>query len=1330
MVSMAHIIKSLLLAVFGIFASSAMSVSAQTGIWNSAKHMTSGTISSIAQCENGYIWVGTEYGLNRYDGYRYTYYLSDSTDASSLSDNCVTALFKDTKGTLWVGTRHGLQRYDSNTDKFTAMTFDIAWQPRINMICSDPEGTLWCSTSGFGLWHFVDDKLERVHLEENSADDDYYKPIAFDRKGRLWTGDTRGRVACVNLKGGNSAALPVGGKWVVKPREFEYGEVISILPLESDSVFIVCEFGLILYDGSEFVTLVDSRGSMTFSSAMIRSNGQLVLGTLSDGLWQYPVSGEGTLSRLSFNIEEIDPWAASVRALFEDRSENLWLGCYQRGLVLLSAFDPDCFSWRLSEDHRPSSSELTSIADLGVGDLVLTLSGKGIYHLQSGMTTHAYDELKDAVSVCQDRKGNCWVATKRGIYSFEPSTGRSRLVLPLEDYNVRKLVADKLGKLYISIYGKGLLMFDPATGKKQLYDMFHPVSDDPDDRLCNDWILDLLVDSRGTIWCATASGVCCFDPRVETFCPFGWSVLHTDHLCQCLAEDVDGNILIGTNDGAYIYYQRTRQLSESPIPGLGLMSRSVSGIVCMTDRSIWMSTSRGIWLYDPDVEVLQPFAHIEGIENHEYNQGVAMLLAGGQIFFGHHDGFVLFDPKQARERKHVPAPAVLTAFVMDNNVKKPGDTSGGIAIYNCNVTEAHEFTLAHDENSFVMEFASLKFDLVYRPLLQYSIDGGRWQDAVNQSNVIPFYHMPPGKYQIRVRAMYMDAYSPESVYTIHIRQPWYATWWMNTIYLLLLLGFAGVCFMVWLRHRRMQIEDDKMNILIDATHDIRTPLTLILSPLHQLSERYRNDPDTSRKLQTIDHNSRRILMLVNQILDVRRYDKGQMPFSPQPTDMVRVISDNLQGFLYEAQQRKITLYYRHDVASPFNVMMDRTQFEKVIVNLLGNALKFTPDGGEIEISLTQEGQHAVMRVSDTGIGLPEAETERIFHRFYQSSSIMGGEGTGIGLNLCLKIVQLHGGTITASVRTDVESGSIFTVMLPITAVGEHVPEVSSATTAQSAGVVGEHASSAAPQPVRQPSRSQRLLLVDDDKEITEYITNELSNRYHCQSCSNGYEALQLLLADPSRFDVLISDIMMPEMDGLTLLRSVKSNNRIAHIPVILLTSKDDIAHRLEGLSAGADAYLAKPFVLDELRATIDGLIANALRVRSKFVGQIEAAKASAEQAADMVKDNLGQDNDSKLLERVIKVVNLHLSDADFGVDELCIEVGVSRSQLHRKMKELTGIGAGEFIRNIRLEQAARLLKETDMNVSQVAYAVGFSNLGHFSKIFRTHFGEYPSDYGA
>ena len=389
--------------------------------------------------------------------------------------------------------------------------------------------------------------------------------------------------------------------------------------------------------------------------------------------------------------------------------------------------------------------------------------------------------------------------------------------------------------------------------------------------------------------------------------------------------------------------------------------------------------------------------------------------------------------------------------------------------------------------------------------------------------------------------------------------------------------------------------------------------------------------------------------------------------------------------------------------------IDRIQFDKVVSNLLSNAFKYTFDGGDVKVVLSHDDQSAVIRVIDSGIGFKEENTERLFERFYQGKGTndLHIEGTGIGLNLSRAIVLLHGGTIKAYNRTDGQRGACLEVQLKLGK--EHLkPEEIQETE--------ENERQGARQ---QASRNFRLLVVDDDYEVTQYIKNELGQWYRIDTALNGREALKKLLTGDN-YDLVISDVMMPEMDGITLLRRIKDNPNISQLPVIMLTSKAEIEHKLEGLKSGADAYIAKPFSMEELHIQIDNLIDNVRRLRGKFSG--------AMQQEERMENIEVKGNDDALMERIMRSVNAHLSDPDFNVDTLAEDVGISRAQLHRKMKDITGISSGKFLRNIRMEQAARLLREGKVNVAQVADHVGYADQAHFSIAFKNHFGMPPSEY--
>ena len=423
--------------------------------------------------------------------------------------------------------------------------------------------------------------------------------------------------------------------------------------------------------------------------------------------------------------------------------------------------------------------------------------------------------------------------------------------------------------------------------------------------------------------------------------------------------------------------------------------------------------------------------------------------------------------------------------------------------------------------------------------------------------------------------------------------------------------------------------------------------------------------------------------------------------------MVQYVGNILKSYEYTAKERGMKFSYKPQV-DQLKVWLDRTSLDKVVDNLLSNAFKYTYDGGEIEVRVGEGPHHtAELQVIDNGMGI-KGDVHRIFDRFYQGSSSrsLHIEGTGIGLNLCKMMVEMHHGTIEAANREDTQ-GSIFTVRLPLG--NGHL-------TGDELLVPQEKAS-------RPKAQSNYwVLIVDDDAEIGQYITQELGSYYHITSVTSAREAMRELLgADPEKqYDLVVSDVMMPEMDGFTFLRMVKTNMHLSHIPVVMLTSKSDVANRLEGLEKGADAFLAKPFDMDELHVVINNLISKNLRLKGKFSG--------VQQQKDKVVETQVKGNDEALMERIMKVVNQHLDDSDFNVEMLTKEVGISRAQLHRKMKEMTGLPVSEFIRNIRLEQAVRLLEEQKINVTQVAYTVGFSNLAHFSTVFRKQFGVSPSEY--
>ena len=670
----------------------------------------------------------------------------------------------------------------------------------------------------------------------------------------------------------------------------------------------------------------------------------------------------------------------------------------------------------------------------------------------------------------------------------------------------------------------------------------------------------------------------------------------------------------------------------------------------------------------------------------------------------------------------------LTAFIVGDQSVNRRTVINGVRVTDLPVSRSNHFTVSYLDHTITMAFSQFNFDNPMNLTFEYRVGNGQWIRNPEGKNDFTLGHLQPGTYRIEVRAKSGNAYTPVKVIVVKVRSPWYSSLTAYLLYALLLIG--AIIYLIWNFRRRAnrQLYEEKMKFLINATHDIRSPLTLIMGPVQKMKDILgsvktddQNAPLLISSLDTIERNSKRILALVNQILDVRKIDKQQMHLHCRKTELVAFINGICKIYEYNALERNITFQFVHDGLEGLEAWVDHNQFDKVISNLLSNAFKYSHDDGEVTVKLSMVVEapdkdgiaqgNAVIQVIDNGIGLEPDSMKHIFDRFYQGENArrMHINSTGIGLNLCKMIVDMHHGTIEAANRTDGKRGSIFTVKLPLGKDHLSEEEIDTEDT-----IEPQHLQSSGKSGMR-----HRVLIVDDDVEIGRYISTELGHRYKFTVVNNGKEGLKELLAN-NNYDLVVSDVMMPEMDGFTLLRLIKTNLNLSHIPVILLTSKADVGNRLEGLERGADAFLAKPFDMEELHLTIENLIQTRQRLKGKFTG--------AQQQSSKIEVPEVKGNDEQLMERIMKVLNKNLSDSDFNVEMLTQEVGISRAQLHRKMKEMTGLSTSEFIRNIRLEQAARLLKEQKINVTQVAYTVGFSNLAHFSTIFRKHFGVAPSEY--
>ena len=1034
------------------------------------------------------------------------------------------------------------------------------------------------------------------------------------------------------------------------------------------------------------------QGAGYISAVTLDKYGNLWLGTSGDGTFKIP-HGSRKAYRVELNNQSFIFDNAHISDLLIDRDGNQWYGCYMKGLFL-SNNDKNVFHPVSLDELGAGMETISSVVGVADGLMLFVVKNHGLYLLDEKTgNTKLLQSPAGLVKVYSDFRKNVYVYGRDGIYEYDWKHQTYRLLLPANGLSLDGMQVDAAGNIYFTSPGNGLYVWNRKSGKMTQYLM-----DDkrPHKTICNNWISEIRLDSRGWIWCATTNGVSCMDTKTGYFDIILSRPLLEGKSCYSTLELSDGKIAIATEMGLYLYDRKKQQTTPWP------HSESISGLRIYSLKkdvkgNLWMSTAQGIWCYDSKAKSFFSFEKGNGLLTKEYLAGVVGSTSDGVICYGNSEGLTYFQPSEVKDYNEKTSAIYLSGVLLDGKMDPfIGDN----------------LSVPSDFKSIVLSFSLLDYQSVGSIVFQYRINGGRWISNAAGENSFNFTGLSYGHYRIEVRTYCNGKYSTyKKVINLDVLAPWYLTVWAKLIYLSLVLGFMAAVIFIYLRKKKRDLEEAKMQFLINATHDIRSPLTLIMEPLKKLKERLGNAEEYQADIDTIDRNAQRLLTLVNQILDKRRLDKHQMNLSCRETNLVEFSQGLVSLFTYNANLRGINIRLEMP-ETPVNAWIDRNKLDKAIANLLSNAFKYTPNGGEIIFRIEKQDKKVLLYVIDSGKGLGKNDDAKtLFERFYQgkNSADMHLGGSGIGLNLCRSIVRLHGGDVTARNREDGTSGACFIIELPLGK--EHLKD---------SQINSDYVVNGKKQQRSGASRNCKILLVDDDIEICRYLKSELSDWYRFVICNNGKEALKQLLADD--FDLVVSDVVMPEMDGITLLRNIKGNANISHVPVIMLTSKSEISDRLEGIKLGADAYLAKPFSLEELHLTIDNLIDNVRRLKGKFSGALKQD--------DKVEKVEVKGYDEELMERIMKVVNENLSDSDFNVEKMCDEVGVSRTQLHRKLKEMTGVPTSEFLRNIRLNEAARLIRERKINITQVSYMVGFANNSHFSTAFKKYFGMSPTEYAA
>lgn len=1267
---------------------------ANSGRLYTSNDMSSSLIRCIIQDKYGFIWVGTNYGLNRFDGYKFSTYLCNPADITTIQDNEIVKLYPYSKEFLFVATNRGLYKYSYLTNSFQHIVLEKKDEKiRVSSLIEDGKHNLLIGTAGYGAYRLdmTTGKVTRLSRKSANSVDNFFAMLFFDAEGYLWQANHT-KVLRKYKYNGKSIKLVS----VYEPKDL-FG-IRKLYATDKKGFFVAHTGGIMRYDyASHSFSRYDfdfsaHQGAGYISAVTLDKYGNLWLGTSGDGTFKIP-HGSRKAYRVELNNQSFIFDNAHISDLLIDRDGNQWYGCYMKGLFL-SNNDKNVFHPVSLDELGGGMETISSVVGVADGLMLFVVKNHGLYLLDEKTgNTKLLQSPAGPIKVYSDFRKNVYVYANGGIYEYDWKHQTYQLLLPASGLSLDGMLVDVAGNMFLTSQGNGLYVWNRKSGKMTQYLM-----DDrrPHKTICNNWITDIRLDSRGRLWCATTNGVSCMDTKTGYFDIILSRPLLEGKTCYSTLELSDSKIAIATEMGLYLYDSKKRQTTPWP------HSESISGLRIYSLKkdakgNLWMSTAQGIWCYDSKAKSFFSFEKGNGLLTKEYQAGVVGSTSDGVICYGNSEGLTYFRPSQVKDYNEKMSAIYLTGVLLDGKMAPfIGDN----------------LSVPSDFKSIVLSFSLLDYQSVGNIVFQYRINGGKWISNAAGDNSFNFTGLSYGHYRIEVRTYCNGKYSIyNKVINLNVLAPWYLTVWAKLIYLFLVLGFMAAVIFVYLRKKKRDLEEVKMQFLINATHDIRSPLTLIMEPLKKLKERLGNAEEYHEDIDTMDRNAQRLLTLVNQILDERRLDKHQMNLSCRETNLVEFSRGLVSLFTYNANLRGINIRLEMP-ETPVNAWIDRNKLDKAIANLLSNAFKYTPNGGEIIFRIVKQDKKVLLYVIDSGKGLGKNDDAKtLFERFYQgkNSADMHLGGSGIGLNLCRSIVRLHGGDVYAHNREDGKSGACFIIELPLGK--EHLKN--NQICLDNVGTKKKQQRGAA-------SRNSKILLVDDDIEICRYLKSELSDWYRFVICNNGKEALKQLLSGD--FDLVVSDVVMPEMDGITLLRNIKGNANISHVPVIMLTSKSEISDRLEGIKLGADAYLAKPFSLEELHLTIDNLIDNVRRLKGKFTGALKQD--------DKVEKVEVKGYDEELMERIMKVVNENLSDSDFNVEKMCDEVGVSRTQLHRKLKEMTGVPTSEFLRNIRLNEAARLIRERKINITQVSYMVGFANNSHFSTAFKKYFGMSPTEYAA
>lgn len=1301
------------------------------------------TIFAINQDKEGNLWFATYDGVNKYDGYNFTVYRHEYTNPNSIASDITRCIAIDDSDQIWVGTREGLSFYNRRKNSFSNYYYKKnGINVPINSIAPIKENWLMLGTAeGILLFDikkecFLNDTLPSLHL---------LKPTVLVRQGEyIYIGAEDG-VYTYTLSGGKLERLismPAGIR------------IHAILCQMFSRIWMATEGdGLFMYDAKtkelknyRYESEQSGLNSNYVRSLELDTENRLWVGTYS-GLNIYKEATDNFSSIKSSEIQEGSLSQNSVRSIFKDSQGGMWLGTYWGGL---NYYHPLCNRFQRIK-HVPflnslSNNVVSCIVEDSEHNLWIGTSDGGLnfydstsklyknYLFKSGSLDVPFKDIK-TVYVDEEHDKVYVGAHAGGMMALQRKSGRveyfNRQNSNLPSNNIYSIISDENGGLWVASL-EHLLHFD--IDKRN----FTIVDKDQNGRKLQQYNRLLFRDSRRRIWVGGEMGVSVYNQIGTDF--LANTDFHIDPILQqafvnCFYESTSGYIWIGTRSGLFAMKEGSKELLQYTTAD-GLPSNVIYGIMEDAYARLWISTNQGLSCLNPENGKFRNFTILDGLQGNQFNAGSYCRQDNGYMLFGGVNGITLFRPETLIDNPYTPKPVINKLFVYNKEVL-PNDETG---ILSETVEYADHITLSSSQNSFAISFVVSNYIAGKHNTFAYKLEGynDEWYRQ-NDTSPVSYSNLPAGDYTFYIKAANNDGKWNEEPTVLHIRvlPVWYCTWWALSLFALsFMLVVFGIVRYFWLRksmqaeilmerldkEKQEEISQMKIRFYVNISHELRTPLTLIVAPLQELLSRISGHWEHEQLLY-IQRNTNRLLHLVNQLMDYRRAELGIFK--------LRLVSANaykrvLNSFMnYESLSKKKDIDYNfYTELQDKELLFDENYLDLIVNNLLSNAFKYTEEGESITVKLYQEAGDLVLQVTDTGIGIPKEKQEKIFERFYQVES--GREGSGIGLSLVQRLVELHHGRI--ELESEPGKGSTFSIYLPqdksVYSREELLGGEENAdnqrvysTNAHDVYIGDEEEADTESEEDENTNKRGTLLVVEDNKELRQYLVNGLSGLFNMLEAENGQKALDIL--KEKEVDLIVTDVMMPVMDGAKLCKLVKQNLRTCHIPIYMLSAKADIKYQLEGLQVGADDYIAKPFSMAILKAKI----MNMLRTRHRI---FEHYSNTTEIEPEKLTNNT---MDEELLRKAIAVIERNMDNVEFSTEQFAREMNMSRSNLHLKLKAITGKSAIDFIHKIRFNRACQLLQEGKYNVSEISFMVGYNTPSYFAARFKKYIGCLPTEYG-